>query len=127
MKTCLLVDDSRIVRRVALQAMESFGFRCAEANDGVQALEACRAAMPDLVLLDRNMPVMNGLDCLRQLRREPGGQDVVVIVCSSAVTPAEIREAINAGADEYVMKPFDSDIIRSKLIETGMLEESLAA
>lgn len=127
MKTCLLVDDSRIVRQVARQMMEQFGFRCAEAADGLQALEACRDKMPDMVLLDWSMPVMNGMDCLKQLRREPGGQDVVVIICSSASTAEEIREAINTGADEYIIKPFDVDILQSKLIETGMLEESVLA
>ena len=74
MKTCLVVDDSRVIRKVARRIIEDMGFEVAEAADGMEALAWCRAAMPEAILLDWNMPVMNGIDFLRQLRAEPQGR-----------------------------------------------------
>ena len=115
MKTCLVVDDSRVIRKVAGRIIEDMGYDIAEAGDGVEALAWCRAAMPDMVLLDWNMPVMNGIDFLKVLRAEPGGDAPNVIMCSVENDPARITEALAAGADEYIMKPFDGEIILSKL------------
>ena len=115
MKTCLVVDDSRVIRKVAGRIIEDMGYDIAEAGDGVEALAWCRAAMPDMVLLDWNMPVMNGIDFLKVLRAEPGGDAPNVIRCSVENDPARITEALAAGADEYIMKPFDGEIILSKL------------
>ncbi len=121
MKTCLIVDDSRIIRKVARRILEELDFEVAEAADGVEALAYCRADMPDAVLLDWVMPVMDGLTFLRQLRAEPGGMRPKVIFCTAETEPVRIREALAAGADEYVMKPFDGDILESKLTETGLV------
>lgn len=120
MRTCLVVDDSRVIRKVARRIIEDMGFEVFEAADGVDALAWCRAAMPDAVLLDWNMPGMNGIDFLRQLRAEPGGQAPAVVFCTVESDPARIAEALNAGANEYVMKPFDSDIIASRFAEVGL-------
>ena len=120
MKTCLVVDDSRVIRKVARRILEDIGFEIAEASDGVEALAWCRAAMPDAVLLDWNMPGMNGIDFLRQLRGEPGGYGPGVEFCTAENEPARIREALEAGANEYIMKPFDGDIIASKFAEVGL-------
>lgn len=128
MKTCLLVDDSRVIRKVARRILEDLGFEVAEASDGLEALAWCRAAMPEVILLDWNMPVMNGLDFLRQLRTEPGGGAPKVVFCTVESEPVRIREALTAGACEYIMKPFDGDIIQAKFAEAGLLpRESLAA
>ena len=121
MKTCLVVDDSRVIRKVARRVLEDIGFEIAEAADGMEALAWCRAAMPDAVLLDWNMPVMNGIDFLRQLRREPGGDTPVVLFCTVENDLAHITEALESGADEYIMKPFDSDIMAAKFAEAGLL------
>ena len=121
MKTCLLVDDSRVIRKVARRILEGLHFNCAEAGDGVEALAYCRADMPDAVLLDWNMPAMNGIDFLRQLRREPGGDAPIVVFCSTQNESEQIVEALNAGADEYIMKPFDGEIIESKFAEAGLV------
>lgn len=121
MKTCLIVDDSRIIRKVARRILEDFDFEVAEAADGVEALAYCRAEMPDAILLDWVMPVMDGLTFLRQLRAEPGGDEPKVIFCTAETEPVRIREALSAGADEYMMKPFDGDILESKLAETGLV------
>ena len=120
-KTCLVVDDSRVIRKVARRVLEDIGFDIAEASDGMEALAWCRAAMPDAVLLDWNMPVMNGLEFLRLLRRERGGDAPKVIFCTVENSIDRIREALDAGADEYIMKPFDGDIIQAKFAQAGLL------
>jgi two-component system, chemotaxis family, chemotaxis protein CheY len=121
MKKCLIVDDSRVVRKVARRIVEDLKFEADEAADGQQALEKCRESMPDVVLLDWNMPVMNGIDFLRALRREPGGDRPKVVFCTTENDMAHIAEAMRSGANEYVMKPFDSEIIESKFMEAELL------
>ena len=120
MKSCLVVDVSRPVRRVARRILEELGFLVAEAGDGADALSLCRTAMPDAVLLDWHMPVMNGPEFLRRLRREPGGEDPKVIFCSSETQIVRIKEALEAGACEFIMKPFDAGIVVGKLAAAGL-------
>ena len=120
MKTCLIVDDSRVVRKVARKILEDLGFSCSEAEDGQQALDACLASMPQTILLDWNMPVMNGIDFLRKLRATPGGDAPKVVFCTTENDFSFIQEALAAGANEYIMKPFDSDIVQSKLSQIGL-------
>ena len=125
MKTCLLVDDSRVIRKVARRILEDLDFEVAEASDGLEALAWCRAAMPDVILLDWNMPVMNGIEFLRHLRQEPGGTVPTVVFCTVENDVDRIREALEAGASEYIMKPFDGDIIQAKFGEAGLLSEEV--
>jgi two-component system chemotaxis response regulator CheY len=120
LRTCLVVDDSRVIRKVARRILEELGFEIAEAADGMEALAWCRAAMPDAILLDWNMPVMNGIDFLRQLRAETGGDKPTVVFCTVENDIAHITEALEAGANEYIMKPFDGDIIEAKFAEAGL-------
>jgi two-component system chemotaxis response regulator CheY len=120
-KTCLVVDDSRVIRKVARRVLEDIGFEIAEAADGMEALAWCRGAMPDAVLLDWNMPVMNGIEFLRQLRSEPGGDSPTVVFCTVENDVDHIRAALEAGANEYIMKPFDGEIIAAKFAEAGLL------
>lgn len=120
MKTCLVVDDSRVIRKVSRRILEDLGFEVAEAADGVEALAWCNAMMPDAVLLDWRMPQMDGMEFLRRLRQTRGGQAPKVIFCSVENEIERIREALDAGADEFVMKPFDSAIIAGKLDELGL-------
>ncbi len=121
MKHCLVVDDSRVVRTIAGRIVKDLSFDVSEASDGSEALNKCRERMPDAILLDWNMPVMNGLDFLRALRREQGGKTPVVIFCTNENNTEHIMEAIRSGANEYIMKPFDADIIESKFCEAGLL------
>ena len=121
MKTCLIVDDSRVVRKVARRILEDLHFAIEEAADGKLALDACLRKMPDVVLLDWNMPVMNGLEFLIELRRTPGGDVPIVVFCTTENDIAHIQAAIGAGANEYIMKPFDSDIIHAKFAQVGLL------
>lgn len=120
-RTCLVVDDSRVVRKVSRRILEDIGFDVAEAADGVEALAWCRASMPEAILLDWNMPVMDGLEFLTQLRREPGGDKPVVVFCTVENDADHISRALDAGAAEYIMKPFDSELIESKFAEAGLL------
>jgi two-component system chemotaxis response regulator CheY len=121
MKTCLIVDDSRIIRKVARRIVEELGFVVSEAADGAEALAYCRSEMPEAVLVDWNMPVMDGISFLRHLRKEPGGDQPTVLFCTVETDPERILEALGAGADEYVMKPFDGDILESKFAEAGLV------
>ena len=121
-KTCLVVDDSHVVRKVARRILENLGYTCEEAEDGQVALAACRKSMPELVLLDWNMPVMSGIEYLRALRQEPNGTKPVVVFCTTENDMSSIQEAMGAGANEYIMKPFDNDIIAGKLAQLGLIE-----
>lgn len=120
-KSCLVVDDSKVIRKVARHILESMSFAVEEAADGQEALTFCRAHRPDVILLDWNMPVMSGIDFLRNLRQMPGGQTPVVVFCTTENDIQHIQEAISAGANEYIMKPFDSEIIESKFSQVGLL------
>jgi two-component system chemotaxis response regulator CheY len=120
-KSCLVVDDSRVIRMVARRILEQLGFQIAEAEDGKKALEACQKKMPDAILLDWNMPVMTGIEFLRALRKTSGGATPVVVFCTTENDMSRIREAIEAGANEYIMKPFDRDILEAKLVQVGLL------
>ena len=120
MKTCLVVDDSSVIRKVARRILEGLEFEIVEAEDGEQALEACRIRMPEAVLLDWNMPKMDGYEFLKALRRLPGGDRPKVVFCTTENDIAHIRAAIDAGADEYVMKPFDRETLESKLQIVGV-------
>lgn len=121
MKSCLIVDDSRVVRMVARKILQDLQFETAEAEDGKKALDACLVRMPDAILLDWNMPVMNGLEFLKELRRSPNGDHPKVVFCTTENELSQIYEAMGAGADEYIMKPFDSEIIQSKFMQVGLL------
>jgi two-component system, chemotaxis family, chemotaxis protein CheY len=120
-RTCLVVDDSRVVRKVARRILEANGFDVTEAADGQQALDACRASLPDCVLLDWNMPVMDGLTFLKTLRAEFGHDNPLGRVGTTENDMDHIEAAIANGAQEYIMKPFDEDILTSKFTQVGLL------
>jgi two-component system chemotaxis response regulator CheY len=122
MKTCLIVDDSGVVRKVARAILETLALRTAEAENGRIALDLCSRAMPDVILLDWNMPVMDGIEFLRELRATPGGTLPKVVFCTTESSGARIVEALAAGADEYIMKPFDAEILQGKLLQVGLLD-----
>lgn len=121
MKTCLVVDDSSVIRKVARRILEGMSFEIMEAEDGEKALFACQRQLPDAVLLDWNMPVMDGYEFLRALRRMPGGDRPKVVFCTTENDVSQIARAIHAGADEYIMKPFDKEIVAAKFQEVGLV------
>jgi two-component system chemotaxis response regulator CheY len=121
MKTALVVDDSAFIRKIAKQILDNMGFQVTEAKDGAHALEQCQVALPELILLDWNMPVMSGLEFLNKLRKMPHGDEPQVVFCTTENTREKIMAALEAGATEYIMKPFDQEIIRTKLEQIGMM------
>ena len=121
MKSCLIVDDSKVIRMVAKKILQELKFETPEAADGQEALDSCKSSMPDAVLLDWNMPVMDGLQFLKELRQLPGGDSPVVVFCTTENDIEHIQQAIEAGANEYIMKPFDSEIIQAKFAQVGLL------
>ena len=121
MKNVLVVDDSPMIRRIAKKILEELNFKTSEAEDGQKALAAVSASMPDAILLDWNMPVMDGFEFLHELRKMPGGLRPKVVFCTTENDVAHIARAIHAGADEYIMKPFDKQILQSKLEEIGLI------
>jgi two-component system, chemotaxis family, chemotaxis protein CheY len=121
MKTCLVVDDSSVIRKVARRILEGLDFKISEAENGQEAITACREQIPDAILLDWNMPKMDGYEFLRALRRLPGGDKPKVVFCTTENDVAHIARALHAGANEYIMKPFDKDIVESKFQEVGLI------
>nr|WP_315457814.1 response regulator [uncultured Sphingorhabdus sp.] len=120
MKSCLIVDDSKVIRKVARHILETMDFDVAEAADGKDALDQVADMTPDVILLDWNMPIMSGMDFLRAYR-STSGSDAKVIFCTTENGIGHIQAAIDAGADEYVMKPFDRETLESKLQIVGCI------
>ncbi|PHK94947.1 two-component system response regulator [Pseudoroseomonas rhizosphaerae] len=121
--SCLVVDDSRVVRKAARRILERHGFEVREAEDGRKALDACRESLPRLVMLDWNMPVMDGLEFLRAARAEFGPDEPLIMLCTTESEFDRIVTALAAGAQEYIMKPFDDEIVTGKLVQLGLLGE----
>src|SRR3546814_19999541 len=113
MKSCLVVDDSKVVRMVARRILEKLDFEIVEAADGAMALEACGRKLPDAVLLDWNMPVMNGIDFLRELRRMPGGDGPVVVFCTTENDMEHIQVALSAGANRTEERRVGKECVRT--------------
>ena len=120
-RVCLVVDDSRVVRKVARRILESRGFAVEEAEDGAAALAACQRGLPGCVLLDWNMPVMNGIEFLKALRSQFGPDEPPVLFCTTENDISFIEQAIEHGAQEFIMKPFDEEILVGKLEQCGLL------
>jgi two-component system, chemotaxis family, chemotaxis protein CheY len=121
MKSCLIVDDSKVIRKVARHILETLQFQVTEAMDGDEALTMCSSETPDVILLDWNMPVMSGMDFLRAYRASMPQSAAKVIFCTTENGIGHIQAAIDAGADEYVMKPFDRETLENKLQIVGCL------
>jgi two-component system, chemotaxis family, chemotaxis protein CheY len=120
-KICLVADDSEVVRKVARRIFENLDFEIEEAASGQEALDSCQKAMPDVILYDAHMPPMANVEFLTTLRGMPHGSKPLVIFCATDNDPGEIARALTAGADEYVLKPFDREAIKAKLATTDLL------
>ncbi len=117
---CLVIDDSRLIRSIHGRMLAQLGLRVSEAEDGAAALAVCRAEMPDVVLVDWNMPVMDGFTFVQELRRLPGGSRPKVVLCTIESDLEHIQRAVAEGVDEYIMKPFDIGILAVKLAAAGI-------
>ncbi len=114
-RTCLIVDDSRVIRKVSSKIALSLGYVPVEAQDGHEALARCKQSMPDLVLTDWNMPEMDGIEFVTKLRAIPTPKEPVVVFCTSNGEAKDIHDGIAAGADDYIVKPFDEAALKAKL------------
>ena len=121
LKSCLVVDDSKLVRLVARKILKDLDVEAIEAASGAEALDLCDETMPDAILVDWNMPGMDGLAFLRRMRRMPGGKKPLVVFCTTEDDEAHRRQALAAGADQCVLKPFDGETIRTKFFQTGLM------
>ena len=121
MTRVLVIDDSSVIRKVARRILEGLSLEIAEADSGAAALEACEADMPDGVLLDWNMPEMDGLAVLKALRKLPGGDKPKILFCTTENDLAHIAKARQAGADDTMMKPFDKEVLRVKMAAVGLI------
>ncbi|MCB9989985.1 MAG: response regulator [Rhodospirillales bacterium] len=123
MRSCLIVDDSVVIRKLVRTIIEDFDFECHDAEHGEAALNFCKTnPLPTLVMLDWNMPVMNGLDFLKSLRTLDNGSAPVVIFCTTENDMTHIQMALEAGANDFIMKPFDKEIVRGKLEQNHLWE-----
>jgi two-component system chemotaxis response regulator CheY len=117
----LVVDDSRAIRSIIGKTVTELGFEVLEAGDGRQALDRLtEAGAVALVLVDWNMPEMNGLEFLRTARQNPAWKDTVIIMVSTETEMSQMQLALDAGANEYVMKPFTRAVLREKLQLVGL-------
>lgn len=119
MKTCLIVDDSRVVRTVARRILEGLDYSVQEAEDSVAGLQACREKMPDLIFLDWNLPQMTGVEFVKSVRGQEQGGHPIILFCTTESDPDQVASAVAAGANDYVIKPFDGESVRAKLTSLG--------
>jgi two-component system chemotaxis response regulator CheY len=119
-RTCLVVDDSSAIRRVVASLFRELQFEVAEAQNGKFAVEHCKKTVPDIVMLDWNMPEMDGITCLKALRAMDMPKRPVVVMCTTESQMEKIQEALIGGADEYIMKPFNRDVLLDKLSQLGL-------
>ena len=124
MKTCLIVDDSKIVRKVVRRIVEPLGFIILEAENGREAVDQTRANLVDVIILDWNMPVMDGMECMKEIRADTTLHQPKIIFCTTEIEFSNIQLAIMNGADEYVMMPFDETIIAGKMVQLGIIDEA---
>ncbi len=120
MRSALIVDDSRLIRRISRDIVSSLGLSVTECENGHEALRRCNNSMPDIILLDWDMPVMTGIDFVTALRRMHGGGHPKVVFCTSKSGAHDIHKGISAGADEWVVKPFDDASLKEKLRNVGV-------
>ena len=120
----LVIDDSRTVRIIIGTILREVGMEVLEAANGLEALEQIKRN-PDveLMLVDWNMPEMNGLDFLRAVRSQRAYDAVRILMVTSETQSAQVTQALNAGANEYLMKPFNKDVLVAKLNLLDVLQE----
>lgn len=118
----LILDDSRTMRMIIGRIIRELGFEIAEAGDGQQGLAKLEEiGAPDLMLVDWNMPEMNGYDFVKAVRANPAYNSAQIVMVTTESELGQITKALEAGANEYVMKPFTKDIIKDKLVILGIV------
>ncbi|MFN2100569.1 response regulator [Altererythrobacter sp. MF3-039] len=118
-RTCLIIDDSRMIRGLARRIVSELGYDVTEAENGKEALSRCSSRMPELVIVDWDMPVMAGIEFVTALRAIPGGDGPKVVFCTSKSNIDDVKRGAAAGANEWIVKPFDRDGMLAKLARVG--------
>ncbi len=120
----IVVDDSRATRTILKRALARQGFEVFEAGDGRQALDELGKTGPlDLALVDWNMPVMTGYELICELRARPDLNKMAIMMVTTETESSQVQRALDAGANEYVMKPFTEDVLKEKLLLLGFAQE----
>lgn len=117
MSLCLVVDDSSVIRKIVRRLLEANGWTVVEAENGVEALERCKARMPDAVFLDWILPTMGAFEFLSGLRMMTGGKRPRVVYVITENDPVDITRMLAAGADDYMFKPFDAQTLIERFSE----------
>ena len=120
MKQCLIVEDSEVIRKVASRIMTNLNFEVIEAENGQQALDICDSGMPDMILLDWQMPVMGGMEVLQSFRPLNKKKRPFILYCATENDKVELSRAITAGANDYVLKPYDRESLYARIAEAGL-------
>ncbi|MCB2112770.1 MAG: response regulator [Parvularculaceae bacterium] len=126
MKTCLIVEDSSLIREIALRILTDLEIEAKESETAADALDACRAAKPDVVLLDWDLPSFGALDFLRGLAEFAQEQRPTIVLCATENDPQQFTLARAAGAGHHVLKPFDRATIATKFAEIGVIDAECA-
>ena len=121
MKHCLIVDDSSSIRKVAKRILQDLDFRTSEAETRRDALDICRAEMPDCIVVDWQMPDGDPMAFLTKLRALPGGNRPTIMYLTSENDPINVARALRSGADMHLMKPFDRDTFLRPFAEAGLV------
>lgn len=128
MKVFLIIDDSPVIRKVANRILSDMGFVVIEAADGFEALEKCGHDMPDGIMVDWDMPNMSGLEFIEEFAKVNGKDGARIIYCTSEIMVSGMTKAKRAGANAFMMKPFNRNILQTKLREAGIeITKSVAA
>ena len=121
----IVIDDSRAIRSILGNILRELGFEVTDAKHGLEALEKLRELGPlDLALVDWNMPEMNGLEFVQSVRANHSMQNMMLMMVTTETETSQMIAALDAGANEYVMKPFTKDIILDKLRLLGLKQGS---
>jgi len=123
MKTCLVIDDSDVIREIVVRMVRDLGLEAKEANTAADAVDICREKKPDVVLLDWDLPSMGALDFLRGAGALEPDQRPVIVLCATENDPQQFSLAKAAGAEHHILKPFDKDGVAAVFAEAGVMDK----
>lgn len=124
----LVVDDFPTMRRIVKNLLKQIGFEnIDEAEDGMQALQKLKTGQYGLVVSDWNMPNMEGIDLIRKIRQDPNLKDTPFLMVTAEAEKEKVIEAIKAGVDNYIVKPFTAEVLKEKLEKISEKKKSLKA
>ena len=123
MNKIMVVDDSPVIQKVCDRILTDLGFEVSSAESGMDAVSACQRQMPDAIIIDSKLGDMDGLELLSSLHSLPGFEEMRKIYCTNEIVVPEMTRARRLGADTFMMKPFDREILIHKTREAGLIRE----